>query len=156
MVESGRSLCHFDRLPCRRRCCYRYSVPPFCPYCLNRLFCLYCSRSVPLLNLFYCQICWIYYATQLFRPTCSVLLFPPIATLTDRRRPTVLLLLLLLLLFRPAILLLLFDRSVPLFRSFYHCCFDRLLSTALPTVSATEGSTIKSSTARCSTACYID
>jgi len=72
-TESGHSLCRLDRLPYyRRRCCY-YSVWLFCPYCLNRLLCLYCSRSVPLPDLFYCWICWICYDAQLFRPTCSVL-----------------------------------------------------------------------------------
>ena len=49
--EPGRSLCHFNRLPCRRRYCYRYPVRLFCPYCLGQLLCLYCSRSIPLLGL---------------------------------------------------------------------------------------------------------
>ena len=58
---------------------------------------------------------------MLFCPTIPTDLFH-FTVSTDRyfyrRRLTVLLLLLLLLLFRPAVLLLLFDRSVPLFQLF--------------------------------------
>ena len=111
-----------------------YFVPAVSTNC-----CLCCSKSVLLLDLFYCWICWICYAAQLFRPTCSVLLF----------LPTVLLLLLLLL--------LLLSRSVPLFRLFYRYCSDRLSLTNCYRLTATdrpvtECSAIKSSTARCPTA----
>jgi hypothetical protein len=69
-------------------------------------------------------------------------------------QPTVLLLLLLLLLFRPAVLLLLFDRSVPLFQLFYRHRSNRLPPTNCHRLTATdrpvtEWSAIKSSTAGC-------
>ena len=114
-IESGHSLCHFDRPPCHR--CCRYSVQLSCPYRLNWLLCL-CSGSILLLNLFTVRSTG---SIILFYPTIPTDLFR-FTVSTDRysyrRQPTVLLLLLLLLLFRPAVLLLLFDRSVPLFQLF--------------------------------------
>jgi hypothetical protein len=70
---------------------------------------------------------------------------------------TLLLLLLLLLLFRLAILLLLFNCSVPLFRLFYRYYSNRLPPTDCYRLTATdrpvtEISTIKSSATRCPTA----
>ena len=47
IIKSGRSLCHFDRLPCRCRYCYHYSVQLFRPYRLDRLLCLYRSNRPP-------------------------------------------------------------------------------------------------------------
>ena len=113
--ESGRSLCHFDRLPCRCRYCYHYSVRLFRPYRLNQLLCLYRSRFIPLLDLFTARS-----ARSTILPNCSNQPVPFYYSYQLLFQLTVLLLLLLLLLSRLAILLLLFNRSVPLFRLFYH------------------------------------
>ena len=105
MIKLRQSPCYLDRLPYRYHRCYRYSVRLFCPYCLDRLLCLYCSRSVPLLNLFTARPAGSAMPPSrsdrsvldlmLFRPFCSAvsivlsLLSQP--TTADRLLPTVLL-----------------------------------------------------------------
>ena len=49
-IKSSHSLCYFDRLPCRHRCCYHYSVQLFRPavstdYSVSTIL-FYCAGSV--------------------------------------------------------------------------------------------------------------